>query len=125
MEIQARFKSFGSTFIKCNEQNINIDDIKDLIAFRIIHNSNCYSYNWFLFKQLKKYFKIISGQDFKTFPKENGYNFINLKLKYSDIIFEIQICAIEDYKSIYSSGKNHYFYKKYRSPINILVNKYM
>ena len=125
VKIQGRFKSFGSTFTKCRKHDINIDDIQDFIAFRIIHNNDYYSYNWFLFNQLKKIFKFVSGQDFRTFPKKNGYNFINLKFQYYDYIFEIQICTIKDYNYIYSNGKNHYFYKGCCSPINILIHKYM
>ena len=111
--------------MKCDRHNEDIDGIQDLIALRIIHNNDTYSYNWFLFNQLKKYFKFVSGQDFKTFPKSNGYNFINLKFQYFDVIFEIQICSIKEYNQVYSTMKNHYFYKKYYSPVNILIYKYM
>ena len=91
IEIFSRIKHYYSIYLKIQRKGINIDEVLDLFAIRIITENklDCYK---ILGKIHTEYRPLISRfKDYIAIPKENGYQTIHTTVFHNAKIFEIQI----------------------------------
>lgn len=91
IQITSRIKHYYSIYLKTQRKGINIDEVLDLFAIRIITNNKLDCYN-ILGKIHIKYKPLIARlKDYIAIPKENGYQTIHTTIFSNTKIFEIQI----------------------------------
>ena len=91
IQIFSRIKHYYSIYLKTQRKGINIDEVLDLFAIRIITNTplDCYKA---LGKIHTTYRPLIARfKDYIAVPKENGYQTIHTTVFNDTKIFEIQI----------------------------------
>ena len=91
IKIYSRIKHYYSIYLKIQRKGINIDEVLDLFAIRIITNDKLDCYR-ILGLMHTKYRPLISRfKDYIAIPKENGYQTIHTTVFNDAKIFEIQI----------------------------------
>ena len=117
-EIKGRIKSIYSAWNKNN----NINEIYDLMAIRIIINSNLYKSNseaidecYKVLYTISNSFYTIRTKDYIKYPKQNGYNSIHTTIILDKLIsLEIQIRTSNmDYIANFGKACNYKYIKKY------------
>jgi len=117
-EIKGRIKSIYSAWNKNN----NINEIYDLMAIRIIINSDLYNSNSEAIEECYKVLYTISNsfytirtKDYIKYPKKNGYNSIHTTIILDKLIsLEIQIRTSNmDYIANFGKACNYKYIKKY------------
>jgi GTP pyrophosphokinase len=114
-EIQHRVKHTAGVWRKMREAELEIDQVHDLFAFRIVVASEpdcylalaavhrCYAPEPFRFK------------DYIAFPKANGYRSLHTTVRDAeDRLFEVQIRTREMHESAESGGAAHWRYRTER-----------
>ncbi|MCK5294912.1 MAG: bifunctional (p)ppGpp synthetase/guanosine-3',5'-bis(diphosphate) 3'-pyrophosphohydrolase [Arcobacteraceae bacterium] len=111
IEIFSRIKHYYSIYLKIQRKGINIDEVLDLFAIRIITKDKLDCYN-ILGKIHTHYKPLISRfKDYIAIPKENGYQTIHTTIFHNAKIFEIQI-RTEDMHNVAEYGvAAHWKYK--------------
>jgi GTP diphosphokinase / guanosine-3',5'-bis(diphosphate) 3'-diphosphatase len=96
-KLKGRAKKYYSLFKKMESKNTNIDSVYDLVALRVITNTDdeCYT----ALSAIYKIFEPIEGtmKDYIGNPKENGYKSLHLSVRdpQTKYPFEIQIRTLE------------------------------
>ncbi len=91
IKVFSRIKHYYSIYLKTQRKGINIDEVLDLFAIRIITNDKLDCYR-ILGKIHTTYKPLISRfKDYIAIPKENGYQTIHTTVFHNAKIFEIQI----------------------------------
>ncbi|HOE16093.1 MAG TPA: bifunctional (p)ppGpp synthetase/guanosine-3',5'-bis(diphosphate) 3'-pyrophosphohydrolase [Syntrophorhabdaceae bacterium] len=112
-EISGRAKRLYSIYRKMTQESLNIDDIYDIIAFRVVVNSikECYE----ALGIVHAFFKPIPGKfsDYIALPKANMYQSLHTKIigPYGEKI-EIQIRTHEMHKIAEEGIAAHWKYKE-------------
>ncbi len=110
-EIHGRIKHKYSIFRKMQRKGINIDEVLDLLAIRVIAKETIDVYKilgliHLNFKPLAFRFK-----DYIALPKENGYQTLHTTIIYNNSIFEVQIRTFEMDKTAEYGLAAHWKYK--------------
>jgi len=118
-QIYGRFKHHYSIYLKIQRKGIDIDEVLDLLAIRIVvpEDNDCYKALGVLhlnFKPLIARFK-----DYVALPKENGYQTLHTTLFDDTSIIEAQIRTYEMHKTAEYGIAAHWKYKLGSSNINI------
>jgi GTP pyrophosphokinase len=91
IQIFSRIKHYYSIYLKTQRKGINIDEVLDLFAIRIITNTplDCYE----ILGQIHTNYRplIARFKDYIAVPKENAYQTIHTTVFHNAKIFEIQI----------------------------------
>ena len=89
--IQSRIKHYYSIYSKMQKKGVNIDEILDLLAIRIITNDviDCYKALGILHTHFRPL--IARFKDYIALPKDNGYQTIHTTVFDKSYVFEIQI----------------------------------
>lgn len=109
--IESRIKRPYSIYLKMQKKGISIDEILDLLAIRIIVQSDldCYKALGIIHLELKP---IVSRfKDYIALPKENGYQTIHTSVFDESCVFEIQIRTIKMHNSAEFGVAAHWKYK--------------
>jgi len=110
-EIISRVKHSYSIYLKMQRKGVNIDEVLDLLAIRILTDDpvKCYTILGLIhlnFKPLSSRFK-----DYIAVPKDNGYQTIHTSVFYNSYIFEVQIRTYEMHKTAELGVAAHWKYK--------------
>ncbi len=113
ISISWRAKSFYSIYNKMRDRNISINDISDLIAIRVITESQVESYTvlWIIHSIFKA--KYDRFKDYISSPKNNGYQSIHttcFDLDWDLIEFQIQTKEMTQLNKYWLAS--HFLYKK-------------
>jgi hypothetical protein len=108
-----RMKHTAGVWAKMQNKDLNLDEIHDLYAFRVLvpTESDCYS----ALGVLHQAFKPVIGRfkDYIAHPKENGYQSLHTCVMPEEgPIFEIQIRSIAMHQQSESGTAAHWIYKK-------------
>ena len=89
--IQSRIKHHYSIYSKMQKKGVNIDEILDLLAIRIITQDiiDCYKILGLLHTHFRPL--IVRFKDYIALPKDNGYQTIHTTLFDKSYVFEVQI----------------------------------
>ena len=112
LTIFSRIKHYYSIFLKMQRKGINIDEILDLLALRIITKNTieCYKVLGIIHTSYKPL--ISRFKDYIAIPKENGYQTIHTTVFHNSKIFEIQIRTEDMHKVAEFGVAAHYRYKE-------------
>ncbi len=110
-ELEARIKHKYSIYLKLQRKGISIDEVLDLLAVRIIVDSEmeCYKVLGIVhtnFKPLVARFK-----DYISIPKENGYQTIHTTVFHEGSLFEVQIRTRKMHNTAELGVAAHWKYK--------------
>jgi GTP pyrophosphokinase len=112
-EVMGRFKQPYSLYVKMQKQGLNFDQIYDLIAFRIITDSESRCYD--ALGQVHRLWLPVPGKfkDYIAAPKENGYQSLHTSVigPYGELM-EIQIRSREMDNVARSGIAAHWSYKE-------------
>ncbi len=112
IEIFNRIKHYYSIYLKIQRKGINIDEVLDLFAIRIIVEDKLECYT-ILGKIHTHYKPLISRfKDYIAIPKENGYQTIHTTVFSNAKIFEIQIRTKQMHKIAEYGVAAHWKYKE-------------
>ena len=111
IQIFSRIKHYYSIYLKMQRKGINLDEVLDLLAIRILVDKDidCYKVLGYLhldYKPLISRFK-----DYVSNPKENGYQTIHTTVFYNSKIYEVQIRTFEMNKIAEYGIAAHWMYK--------------
>lgn len=111
-KISGRRKGFWSIYNKIHNRGKAFEDIKDLLACRIIVKDTeaCYKVMYFIhenWKQLPQFFG-----DYIANPKPNGYQSIHTKVLFEGDIAEVQIRSLPMHQEAEAGIAAHWRYKK-------------
>lgn len=110
-EIQSRLKRPYSIYLKMQRKGIDIDEILDLLAIRVLlkDNIDCYKALGIIHLHFKP---IVSRlKDYIAIPKENGYQTIHTTVFDKQSIFEVQIRTFEMQQKAEFGLAAHWKYK--------------
>lgn len=111
IKILSRIKHHYSIYLKMQRKGVNIDEVLDLLAIRVLvpEEIDCYKVLGHLhlaYKPLISRFK-----DYVSTPKENGYRTIHTTVFYNSKIYEVQIRTFEMHKIAEYGIAAHWKYK--------------
>ncbi len=111
IKIYSRVKHYYSIYLKMQRKGINIDEVLDLYAIRILVKEpiDCYNILGIIhtnFKPLVSRFK-----DYISIPKENGYQTIHTTVFSNSKIFEVQIRTFDMHDIAEFGVAAHWKYK--------------
>ncbi len=111
IKILSRIKHHYSIYLKLQRKGVNIDEVLDLLAIRVLvpEEIDCYKVLGHLhlaYKPLISRFK-----DYVSTPKENGYRTIHTTVFYNSKIYEVQIRTFEMHKIAEYGIAAHWKYK--------------
>lgn len=111
IQIYSRIKHHYSIYMKMQRKGINIDEVLDLLAIRILVDDDidCYKVLGFLHLEYKPL--ISRFKDYVSTPKENGYRTIHTTVFYNSKIYEVQIRTFEMHKVAEYGVAAHWKYK--------------
>ncbi len=110
-EIQSRIKHKYSIYQKLQRKGVNIDEILDLLAIRILVKKPIDCYNVLGLVHLKYRPLISRFKDYIAIPKDNGYQTIHTTVFHKLRIFEVQIRTFDMHKSAEFGLASHWKYK--------------
>ncbi|HFU75740.1 MAG TPA: bifunctional (p)ppGpp synthetase/guanosine-3',5'-bis(diphosphate) 3'-pyrophosphohydrolase [Arcobacter sp.] len=109
--IYYRVKHYYSIYLKMQRKGINIDEVLDLYALRVITKNDLDCYHT-LGKIHTSFRPLISRfKDYIAIPKENGYQTIHTTVFHNTKIFEIQIRTEDMHKVAEYGVAAHWKYK--------------
>ena len=111
-EISGRVKHFYGIYKKIQKKHIDINEVYDVLAVRIIVETieDCYNVLGIVhenFEPIKQEF-----DDYIAAPKENGYQSIHTAVKINSYIVEVQIRTQDMHKFADSGAASHWLYKE-------------
>ncbi|CBG39854.1 RelA/SpoT family protein [Helicobacter mustelae] len=111
LKLEKRLKRPYSIYLKMQRKGVDIDEILDLLAIRIIVNdvTSCYKVLGMIhsnFKPIMSRFK-----DYIALPKENGYQTIHTTVFHQSMVYEIQIRTFDMHASAQYGVAAHWKYK--------------
>ena len=111
IQIISRIKHYYSIYLKMQRKGINIDEVLDLQAIRIVVNSelDCYKILGLIHIEYKPL--IARFKDYVAIPKENGYKTIHTTIFYDSKIYEVQIRTFEMHNIAQYGVAAHWKYK--------------
>ncbi len=111
IKIYSRIKHYYSIYLKMQRKGVNIDEILDLLAIRILveEDIDCYKVLGFLHLEYKPL--ISRFKDYVSTPKENGYQTIHTTVFYNSKIYEVQIRTFEMHNVAEYGVAAHWKYK--------------
>ncbi len=111
IQIYSRIKHYYSIYLKMQRKGVNIDEVLDLLAIRILveDDIDCYKILGFLHLEYKPL--ISRFKDYISTPKENGYQTIHTTVFYNSKIYEVQIRTFEMHKVAEYGVAAHWMYK--------------
>ncbi|NQY53096.1 MAG: bifunctional (p)ppGpp synthetase/guanosine-3',5'-bis(diphosphate) 3'-pyrophosphohydrolase [Campylobacteraceae bacterium] len=111
IEIKSRIKHYYSIYMKMQRKGVNIDEVLDLLAIRILveNEIDCYKVMGFMHLEYKPL--IARFKDYVSTPKENGYQTIHTTVFYNSKIHEVQIRTFEMNKIAEYGIAAHWKYK--------------
>ena len=110
-KILSRIKHYYSIFLKMQRKGVNIDEILDLLAIRVLVNNEIDCYKVLGFFHLKYKPLIARFKDYVSTPKENGYQTIHTTVFHNSKIYEIQIRTFDMHKVAEYGVAAHWKYK--------------
>lgn len=95
VQIFSRIKHYYSIYLKMQRKGINIDEVLDLLAIRILvkNEIDCYKVLGYMHLEFKPL--IARFKDYVATPKENGYQTIHTTVFYNSKIHEVQIRTLD------------------------------
>jgi GTP pyrophosphokinase len=113
LSIFNRVKHTAGVWRKMQDKGLNLDEIHDLYAFRVIvpTESDCYA----ALGSLHQAFKPVVGRfkDYIAHPKKNGYQSLHTCVKpEKGPVFEIQIRSVAMHQHSEKGVAAHWIYKK-------------
>ncbi|MFQ5620613.1 MAG: RelA/SpoT family protein [Candidatus Nanoarchaeia archaeon] len=111
-KVSGRSKSFWSIYNKINKREYRFEDIKDLLAFRIIvrNTEDCYKVMYLIHETWKPLMPFFA--DYIANPKPNGYQSIHTKFLVEGTIAEMQIRSLRMHQEAEAGIAAHWRYKK-------------
>ncbi|GHS84945.1 bifunctional (p)ppGpp synthase/hydrolase [Campylobacterota bacterium] len=110
-EIGARLKHYYSIYTKMQRKGISIDEVLDIVAARILVNTEeeCYRVLGLLHTHYRPL--IARFKEYIALPKENGYQTLHTTLFHSNGICEVQIRTHDMHKTAEYGIAAHWKYK--------------
>lgn len=110
-KIISRIKHYYSIFLKMQRKGVNIDEVLDLLAIRILVKSDidCYKILGFIHLEYKPL--IARFKDYISTPKENGYQTLHTTVFHNSKIYEVQIRTFDMHKVAEYGVAAHWKYK--------------
>ncbi len=114
--MQRRAKHIAGVWRKMNEKNLLIEEVHDLIAFRIIVSSrdNCY----LALDTVHRLFEPepFRFKDYIAEPKANGYQSLHSSVRDGDgFVFEVQIRTVDMHRAAEEGTAAHWRYRERKS----------
>ena len=111
VQIFSRIKHYYSIYLKMQRKGVNIDEVLDLLAIRVLveNEIDCYKVLGFMHLDYKPL--IARFKDYVATPKENGYQTIHTTVFYNSKIYEIQIRTFDMHKIAEFGVAAHWMYK--------------
>jgi GTP pyrophosphokinase len=109
--ILSRIKHYYSIYMKMQRKGINIDEVLDLLAIRVLveDDIDCYKVLGVMHLEYKPL--IARFKDYIATPKENGYQTIHTTVFYNSKIYEVQIRTRNMHKVAELGIAAHWKYK--------------
>jgi len=111
VQISSRIKHYYSIYLKMQRKGINIDEVLDLQAIRIIVDSELDCYQVLGLIHIKYKPLLARFKDYIAIPKENGYKTIHTTIFYDSKIYEVQIRTINMHHIAQYGIAAHWKYK--------------
>ena len=110
-ELQSRIKHKYSIYQKMQKKGINIDEVLDLLAIRVLVQKplDCYKVLGIIHQNYRPL--IARFKDYIAIPKENGYQTLHTTVFSKSQIFEMQIRTFDMHKSAEFGIASHWIYK--------------
>jgi len=111
--IQHRIKHAAGVWRKMNEKGLQLNQIYDLMAIRIIvpDENTCYLALNVVHQMFEP--RLLRFKDYISDPKKNGYRSIHTSVKYNDDIdFEVQIRSVKMHEQSEQGTASHWKYKQ-------------
>ena len=114
IEISSRIKSVYSTHMKMQHKKYALEQIQDLVAFRVLVNSVPNAYN--VLGILHAQWRSIPGafKDYISLPKPNGYQALHTRILIDTHILEVQILTHDMRQHAQFGIAAHFTYKDKR-----------
>ncbi|NQY25506.1 MAG: bifunctional (p)ppGpp synthetase/guanosine-3',5'-bis(diphosphate) 3'-pyrophosphohydrolase [Campylobacteraceae bacterium] len=109
--IKSRIKHYYSIYLKMQRKGVNIDEVLDLLAIRIMVENEIDCYKIMGFMHLEYRPLIARFKDYVSTPKENGYQTIHTTVFYNSKIHEVQIRTFDMNKVAEYGIAAHWKYK--------------
>lgn len=111
VQIFSRIKHYYSIYLKMQRKGVNIDEVLDLLAIRVLVDNevDCYKVLGFMHLEYKPL--IARFKDYIATPKENGYQTIHTTVFYNSKIYEVQIRTFDMHKIAEYGVAAHWMYK--------------
>ena len=111
VQIFSRIKHYYSIYLKMQRKGVNMDEVLDLLAIRILvpNEIDCYKVLGFMHLEFKPL--IARFKDYVATPKENGYQTIHTTVFYNSKIHEVQIRTFDMHKVAEYGIAAHWKYK--------------
>lgn len=111
IKIFSRVKHYYSIYLKMQRKGVNLEEVLDLMAIRILVDSEIDCYKVLGFIHLEYNPLIARFKDYIAIPKENGYQTIHTTVFYNSKIHEVQIRTYDMHKVAEFGIAAHWKYK--------------
>ncbi len=111
IKIYSRVKHYYSIYMKMQRKGVNIEEVLDLMAIRILVDREIDCYKVLGYIHLKYNPLIARFKDYVAIPKENGYQTIHTTVFYNSKIHEVQIRTNDMHKVAEYGIAAHWKYK--------------
>ena len=111
IKIISRVKHYYSIYMKMQRKGVNIDEVLDLLAIRILVDDDIDCYKVLGVMHLEYKPLIARFKDYIATPKENGYQTIHTTVFYNSKIYEVQIRTFNMHKVAEFGIAAHWKYK--------------
>ena len=119
VEIFGRVKHYYSIYLKMQRKGINIEEVLDLLAIRVIVKEPELCYKALGVFHLTYSPIVARFKDYIALPKDNGYQTLHSTLFFDDDIIEVQIRTEHMHKIAEFGVAAHWKYKEGASNINL------